>query len=92
MSSLGFWPGDPWPHGATEAMFYAYTVPEPAGFPRPRPPRRGLLQPELKEFLLPYDDVRRAPDPGAAILEFAQSTYDAGANLAGWDRDALRYP
>jgi hypothetical protein len=46
----------------------------------------------MKEFFLPYDDVREAADPAAAILEFAQSTYDAGATLAGWDRQALAYP
>jgi hypothetical protein len=90
--SLGFWPGDPWT-GTTEAMFYAYTVPAPAGLPektvRPGP---AFHSDAMKEFLLPYDAVRRSPDPAKAILEFAQSTYDAGASLAGWDRAALEYP
>ena len=90
--SLGFWPGDPWT-GATDAMFYAYTVPEPAGFAAaPVHPTAASWNTTLKEFLLPYDDVRRASDPAAAILEFAQTTYDAGASLAGWNRDALAYP
>ena len=91
--SLGFWPGDPWAaSGATEALFYSYTVPEPAGLATRRPPRRRALDPTLKEFVLPYDDVRRASDPAAAILDFAQSTYDAGATRAGWNREALAYP
>jgi hypothetical protein len=85
-------PGDPWT-GATEAMFYSYTVPEPPGFPGQRVgPAAAFFSDTLKEFVLPYDEVRRSPDPAAAILEFAQSTYDAGSTLAGWDRAALAYP
>jgi Family of unknown function (DUF5996) len=92
--SLGFWPGDPWAAtGATEALFYSYTVPEPAGLSSASVmPAAASWNPTLKEFVLPYDDVRRAPDPVAAILAFAQSTYDAGATFAGWNRDALAYP
>ena len=87
--SLGFWPGDPWT-GAAEAMFYSYTVPEPAGLPDQRVrPTRAAFSATMKEFVLPYEDVRRSADPAAAILEFAQSTYDAGATLAGWDKTAL---
>lgn len=90
--SLGFWPGDPWT-AAAEAMFYSYTVPEPAGLKEHRlRPESGSFSPALKEFVLPYDDVRRADDPAGAILEFAQSTYDAGSTLGGWDRAALAYP
>jgi hypothetical protein len=90
--SLGFWPGDPWT-GATEAMFYAYTVPEPAGLALQRVrPDAASYSAELKEFVLPYKEVQRSPDPARAILEFAQSTYDAGATLAGWDQKALAYP
>jgi hypothetical protein len=90
--SLGFWPGDPWT-GGTEAMFYSYTVPEPPGLPvESVRPSSAFFSNALKEFLLPYDDVRRAADPAKAILEFAESTYDAGAKLAGWDRPALAYP
>ena len=92
--SLGFWPGDPWAaSGGAEAMFYSYTVPEPNGLATsPVRPAAAGWNPTLKEFLLPYDDVRRAPDPAAMILEFAQSTYDTGATLAGWNREALAYP
>jgi hypothetical protein len=90
--SLGFWPGDPWT-GKTDAMFYSYTVPEPAGLSRQKvSPSAAFFSEELKEFLLPYDEVRRAPDPAKLILEFAESTYDAGSKLAGWDRAALGYP
>jgi len=46
----------------------------------------------MKECLLPYDAVRRSPDPAKAILEFAESTYEAGSRLANWDRAALVYP
>ncbi|MBV9948281.1 MAG: hypothetical protein JOZ69_15630 [Myxococcales bacterium] len=92
VSSLGFWPGDPW-SGSSEAVFYSYTVPEPPGFPgAPVRPAGASYSATLKEFLLPYEAVRNAADPAGAILEFAQSTYDAGSTLAGWDRDALAYP
>jgi hypothetical protein len=90
--SLGFWPGDPWT-GSTEAMFYSYTVPQPVGLPtHPIGPRAASYSDQYQEFVLPYDTVRRDSDPVAAILEFAQTTYDAGSTLAGWDRGALRYP
>jgi hypothetical protein len=90
--SLGFWPGDPWT-GATDAMFYSYTAPEPPGLPSQRVrPDAASFSATLKEFLLPYEDVCRSSDPAGSILEFAQSTYDAGSTLAGWDRAALAYP
>ncbi len=90
--SLGFWPGDPWT-GGTDAMFYAYTVPEPAGLASEHVrPQAAFFDDKMREFFLPYEAVRRSPDPAQAILEFAQSTYDAGATLAGWNRAALAYP
>ena len=90
--SLGFWPGDPWT-GNTDAAFYSYTVPEPTGLASQRVrPDGALFSDQLREFLLPYDIVRRASDPASRILEFAQSTYDAGTTLAKWDREALNYP
>ena len=90
--SVGFWPGDPWT-GATDAAFYAYTVPEPAGLASQRVrPDAAFFSDAMKEFILPYEDVRRSPDPVGAILEFAESTYDAGATLAGWDKKSLAYP
>jgi hypothetical protein len=70
--------------------FYAYIAPEPAGLSEQRArPAAASYHSRLREFVLMYDDVRRATSPRAEILEFAQSTYEAGANLAGWDRAAL---
>jgi hypothetical protein len=90
--SLGFWPGDPWT-GSIDAVFYSYTVPEPPGLPSQRVrPDAAFFSGQMKEFFLPYDEVRRSPDPARAILEFAESTYDAGSTLAHWDRSALAYP
>jgi hypothetical protein len=89
--SLGFWPGDPWT-GGVDAAFYSYTVPEPPGLPSQRVrPEGAIFSEQLREFLLPYDVVRRSADPARAILEFAQSTYDAGTTLAKWDREAFAY-
>jgi Family of unknown function (DUF5996) len=90
--SLEFWPGDPW-KAASEAVFYSYTVPEPPGLSRAiARPDKALFSPDMKEFLLPYEVVRQAPDPARVILDFAESTYDAGSKLAGWNREALAYP
>jgi hypothetical protein len=90
--SLGFWPGDPW-SGATDAAFYSYTVPEPAGYAGQRfRPEGAVYSDQLKEAVLPYDLVRRSSDPAKAILDFAQSTYDAGSTLGKWDREHLAYP
>jgi hypothetical protein len=85
--SAGFWPGGGDIKGAA---FYAYAAPEPAGFAgQTVKPAAAFYHPVMKEFLLMYDDVRRAGSPREAVLGFLQSTYDAGANLAGWDRKEL---
>jgi hypothetical protein len=91
--SLGFWPGDPWT-GKSEAFFYSYTIPAPQGLEsqRVRPDAARFDTETWKEFTLPYEDVRRSADPESAILEFAESTYDAGATLAGWDKAGFAYP
>jgi hypothetical protein len=87
VSSVGFWPGGGDVKGAA---FYAYTAPEPAGFRQyPVRPEGAFYQPQLKEFLLMYDDVRRAPSPRETLLAFMQSTYDAGADLGKWNRKEL---
>ena len=44
-------------------------------------PAAALFSRELGEFLLPYDAVRTARDPDAALMEFLQSTYAAAADL-----------
>jgi Family of unknown function (DUF5996) len=86
-SSVGWWPGG---GDVAGPAFYAYTAPEPPGCgEQPVRPASALYQSKLREFLLMYDDVRRSTSPRDEILEFAQSTYEAGANLAGWDRAAL---
>jgi hypothetical protein len=85
--SSGFWPGGGDIKGAA---FYTYAAPEPSGFAEhPISPSRAFYHPQLKEFLLMYDDVRQSPSPRGALLEFLQSTYDAGADLGQWNRREL---
>jgi hypothetical protein len=80
-SSAGFWPGG----GAIDGpAYYAYTVPKPDGLEK-----LPGWNSQLGEFILMYDDVRNSHDPEATLYEFLQRTYEAGANLAGWDRTAL---
>lgn len=85
--SGGFWPGG---GEIKDAAFYCYAAPEPAGFAQQtvRPPA-AFYHPNLKEFLLMYDEVRATPSPSQTLLEFLESTYEAGANLAKWDRQGL---
>ena len=85
--SVGWWPGG---GDVAGPAFYAYAAPEPAGCgEQPLRPRTAAYSNQLHEFLLMYDDVRRATSPRSEILEFAQSAYEAGANLAKWDRSSL---
>jgi hypothetical protein len=69
--------------------FYAYMAPEPAGYGEPVSSGAWFYSPQMHEYFLMYDEVRRTPSPREEILRFAQSTYAAGAELAGWDRGAL---
>jgi hypothetical protein len=87
VSSAGFWPGS----GATDyPAFYSYAYPEPAGFrATPARPDAAFFSEALGEFILPYDAVRTAAQPDQALLEFLQSTYEAAADAAQWDRKAL---
>jgi len=87
VSSAGFWPGG----GAIDyPAFYSYAYPEPAGFrTTPVRPDAAFFSEALGEFVLPYDAVRTAARPDQALLEFLQSTYEAAANAAKWDRKAL---
>ena len=88
VSSAGFWPGSPGP--VEYAAFYSYAYPAPAGFADAKvEPAQAFFSKELGEFILPYDAVRESRDPDAALMEFLQSTYDAAADLAQWDRKAL---
>jgi hypothetical protein len=85
--SHGFWPGS---GPLTEAAFYAYAVPEPPGLKtQPVQPEAAYYHPELNEFVLPYEAVRTAASPDAAIAAFVESTYDRAATLAQWDRARL---
>jgi hypothetical protein len=87
VSSAGFWPGG---GGVEFAAFYSYAYPSPAGFAAaPIAPAGAYFDAKLGEFLLPYDVVRTAADPDAALLEFLQAAYEAAADAAGWDRAAL---
>jgi len=90
VSSAGFWPGS----GAIDyPAFYSYAYPEPAGYRTTKAkPDAAFFQETLGEFILPYDAVRSAADPDQALLDFLQSTYEAAANAAKWDRAALECP
>jgi hypothetical protein len=84
--SVGFWPGT----GDIDAVFYSYAAPAPDGFAEaPVAPGAAFYSKELSEFLLPYSAVREAASPRAALLDFAQSVYDAGATLGKWARGTL---
>jgi len=87
VSSAGFWPGS----GAIDyPAFYSYAYPEPPGFRATRVrPEAAFFSEDVSEFILPYDAVRLSAQPDQALLDFLQSTYEAAANAAKWDRDAL---
>jgi Family of unknown function (DUF5996) len=87
VSSAGFWPGG---GTVTQAAFYSYCYPAPADFARaPVLPSEAKFDPHVGEFILPYDVVRAAEDPDAALLAFLQSTYEAAASTQQWDRMTL---
>lgn len=84
--SAGFWPGN---GGYGKAAFYAYAAPVPPGLSETKLKSMGGFNQTLGEFLLDYDEVRRAGDPEQAVLDFLLETYQAAANAAGWDRENL---
>ena len=85
VSSCGYWPA-----GSGEGLFYSYAYPEPAGFRDVSVlPTGARYDDEYSEFVLPYEVVRAAPDPDRVLLDFLQSTYEAAATTAAWDRAAL---
>jgi hypothetical protein len=87
VSSVGFWPGG---GDIKDAAFYSYTVPEPNGFKEARVrPASAYYQKQISEFLLMYEDLRKSDSPTATLLDFCESTYEAGASLGNWDRKAL---
>jgi Family of unknown function (DUF5996) len=86
VSSCGFWPGAP----GIEPLFYSYAYPEPPGYAQtPVAPAQARFDTTLGEFVLPYEDMRQSADPDSTLLQFLQSTYEAAANSAHWDRAAL---
>ncbi len=88
--SAGFWPGGGEIKGPA---FYSYTVPEPAGLRSYSiRPARAYFHSGVSEFILMYDDIRQQASPESDLLDFLQSTYEAGANLAKWDRASLERP
>jgi hypothetical protein len=85
--SVGFWPGG---GGVDAPAFYCYTIPVPAGLENAKVgPAKAGWNSQMGEFIFLYDDMRLSDSPEADLLEFFQSTYDAGATLAKWDRAAL---
>jgi hypothetical protein len=87
VSSCGFWPGN---GGFGRAAFYSYAYPEPDGFSTAAVrPNAAYYDDTLKQFILPYEAVRMAANPDQAVLDFLQTTYEACADYAGWDRNAL---
>ena len=85
--SAGWWPGG---GPVMEPAFYAYAYPEPAGCPEaPILPDAAGYHPQMREWIMPYEAVRTAADPDAALLAFLESTYGTAARLGGWDRAAL---
>jgi hypothetical protein len=88
VSSLGFWPGNA---VAPTPIFYSYAYPEPPGFTEAKvQPGAAFYELKIREFMLPYDEVRTTEKPDEVLLEFAQSTYYAASTLGKWDRDALQ--
>jgi hypothetical protein len=86
VSSCGYWPGPP----GDEGVFYTYAYPDPPGYRDSLvTPAGGRWDDDLGEFILPYELVRTAPDPNGLLLAFLQSTYEAAAATARWDREAL---
>lgn len=87
VSSCGFWTGS---EGLQEAAFYCYLYPEPDGYKDVKiKPNEAYYHPTLKEFILPYAAVQKADDPQKKLLEFLNSTYNAGADIAKWNREIL---
>jgi len=89
VSSVGFWPGS---SEIKDAAFYSYTQPQPPGFAGAVRPKGAFYHEQLGEFIVMYREIRNAESPTRALLEFCQSTYEAGANLGKWDRNELERP
>ncbi|WP_018479325.1 DUF5996 family protein [Pontibacter roseus] len=85
--SCGFWPGN---EAFPKAAYYSYIYPEPEGYKEADiTPKQAYYEAQLREYILPYEAVQQADDPAGMLMDFLQSTYEAAANLAKWDREAL---
>jgi hypothetical protein len=90
VSSCGFWPGSTSGGPVNEPIFYSYSYPEPQGFKDyPIQPKQAFYHGEMKEFMLPYSVVSTANSPDEVLMSFLQSTYEAAARCAKWDRNTL---
>lgn len=90
VSSVGFWPGS---GEIGDLAFYCYAAPSPQGFKDIQVrPATAFYHNQLSEFLLMYEDLRKSYSPSSSLLEFCQSTYEAGATLGGWNRAELERP
>ena len=90
VSSCGFWPGNA---GAPDPIFYAYAYPTPEEYAKAKvEPQEAFWHADLGEFILPYKVVRASESPDETLHSFFQSAYEAAADMAGWDRDALEQP
>ncbi len=89
VSSCGFWPGN---EAMPQPIFYSYAYPAPEGFAEATvQPSAAIWNTTLREFVLPYEAVRTASAPNETLMSFLQSTYEAAATLAKWDRHALEH-
>jgi hypothetical protein len=85
VASCGFWPG-----GGEEGAFYAYAYPQPAGYAEASAgPEAASYDPQLGEFLFPYEAVAATDDPNGVVAQFLSTTYAAAADSGGWDRAEL---
>ena len=89
VSSCGFWPGN---GGFGRPAFFSYAYPEPAGFADAPMTPLTYYDPDLGQFILPYDSVRQASSPDDAVMDYLRHTYEAAAKLGRWDRSALERP
>jgi hypothetical protein len=89
VSSCGFWPGN---GGFGQAAFFSYAYPEPPGFADAPRNAATYYDRDLGQFILPYDAVRQAAAPDELVMDYLQHSYEAAANLGGWDRRALERP
>src|ERR1700674_733076 len=81
---VGWWPGDA---RYPDAAFFAFAFPTPEGFENATlSPPAARWNTDLREYVLNWDDVRGAPDPHRAALDFGLSAIRHACVVCGWDR------